>query len=295
MIYSGLWVTTSVSAPILFAAGCASALIFGLRAFAKFLRITKKDKAIWLAKVFDVLSLVLFGLTLITFGVLAFVGLLPGLSVLFNIGFIVSGVLFVGKGCLTAKYGSENKLINRAGEIKSDNEYLNYSDSTSTSDLNEDVHHWRLIVPNTVSVLLNGIGLAAGIIAVITSGGFIATPFLFVLGLAMTIIFGFRTYASIMRTLNINYRQVSAKIFENMSLGIVALGLFGFGISLFVFPAFFASLGVHILFFKTISLIAAFLFSLATVTKIQFGSRADIYDSKIEIDDADKTNGSQVD
>ena len=50
LIYSGLCglgiffaVTTFVSAPILFAAGCASALIFGLRAIAKFLRITKRN------------------------------------------------------------------------------------------------------------------------------------------------------------------------------------------------------------------------------------------------------------
>ena len=50
LIYSGLCglgiffaVTTFVSAPILFAAGCASALTFVLRAIAKILRITKRN------------------------------------------------------------------------------------------------------------------------------------------------------------------------------------------------------------------------------------------------------------
>ena len=295
LMYSGLCVlgiflavTTFVSAPILFAVGCASALIFGLRAIAKFLRITKRNQAIYWAKKLDVLSAGLLGLTLIVFGTLAFAGLLPGLSALFSIGFIISGVSFIAKSILDIKYGSENKLSNNVSEIIHKNKYLVnklgfQNDSFDENKWADQKKYARLIISNLAMVFINGIGLTAGIFALIMSGGFIASPFLFMLSLVGIITFGFRTFASFIRTLNIHYNQTKAKIFENIALGITAIVFLGLGISLFIFPAFFAPLGTFLLAFKIISLTAGVLLSLATIAKIFFGSRANIYDAKIEI------------
>ena len=306
LIYSGLCglgiffaVTTSVSAPILFAAGCASALIFGLRAFAKFLRITKRNQAIYWAKKLDVLSSGLLGLILIVFGALAFAGLLPGLSVLLSIGLISSGVLFFANGVLNWISGTRNKLFQSLSEPSNPEKHFSL-DNKKVFEGN--VSDRLKIVLNIVKVLLNIIGSAIGVYAALSS-----MPLLSLLGVILLIGCAFRIYALFFRALLGNnqiyqnrknkkddkneqkdqeegkkiVRATVGKRLENVSLGAIALALFGFGISLFVSP-FFAPLGISVLAAKIFSLGGGVLALLEMVANIMFGSRANMYDAQVE-------------
>ena len=76
-------------------------------------------------------------------------------------------------------------------------------------------------------------------------------------------------------------RSTVGKRLENVSLGVIALALLVFGISLFVFP-FFAPLGISILAAKIFSLGGGVLALLEVIANIMFGSRANMYDAQIE-------------
>lgn len=310
LIYSGLCglgiffaATTFVSAPILFAAGCASVLIFGLRAIAKFLRITKRNQAIYRAKKLDVLSSGLLGLSLIVFGVLAFAGLLPGLSALFGIGLISSGILFFANGVLNWISGTRNKLFQSLLETSNPEKHFTLNQESSfESNFERDISDRLKIVLNIVKVLLNIIGSAIGVYATLSS-----MPLLSLLGVILLIGCCFRIYASFCRALLGNnqiyqnrknqedgknepkdqeeakkiVRSTVGKRLENISLGVIALALLVFGISLFVFP-FFAPLGISILAAKIFSLGGGVLALLEVIANIMFGSRANMYDAQIE-------------
>ena len=306
LIYSGLCglgiffaVTTSVSAPILFAAGCASALIFGLRAIAKFLRITKRNQAIYWAKKLDVLFSGLLGLILILFGVLAFAGLLPGLSVLFSIGLILSGILFFANGVLNWMSGTRNKLFQSFMEPSEPEKHFSLDER---KNFESNVSDRFKIVLNIVKVLLNIIGSAIGVYATLSS-----MPLLSLLGGILLIGCCFRIYASFCQALLGNnqiyqnrknqedgknepkdqeeakkiVRSTVGKRLENASSGMIALALLAFGISLFVFP-FFVHLGISILAAKIFSLGGGVLALLEVIANIMFGSRANMYDAQIE-------------
>ncbi|MBQ9491649.1 MAG: hypothetical protein IJU86_02605 [Firmicutes bacterium] len=306
LIYSGLCglgiffaVTTSASAPILFAAGCASALIFGLRAIAKFLRITKRNQAIYWAKKLNVLSSGLLGLILILFGALAFAGLLPGLSVLFNIGFVVSGVLFFANGVLNWMSGTRNKLFQSLMEPSDPEKHFSLDER---KNFESNVRDRFKIVLNIVKVLLNIIGSAIGVYAALSS-----MHLLYLLGLILLIRCCFCMYASFCRTLLGNnqiyqnrknkkdgknepkdqeeakkiVRSTVGKRLEDISLGVIALALLVFGISLFGSPLF-APLGISILAAKIFSLGGGVLALLEMVANLMFGSRANMYDAQIE-------------
>lgn len=263
LIYSGLCglgiffavTTTFVSVPISFAAGCASVLIFGFRAIAKFLRITKKDKAIWLAKVFDVLSLMLLGLTLITFGVLVFAGLLPSLSVLFSIGFVSSGILFFANGVLNWMSGTRNKLLQSLVETSNPEKHFALDKG---KNFENNVNNRLKTVLNIVKILLNILGLLIGVYTTFSS-----MPLLSLLGAILAIRCCLGVPVSFDRALLGNnqiyqnrknekdckdeqkYKEEDKKIvestlnkvFENISLGMIPLALLGFGI-FFLVPRF---------------------------------------------------------
>ena len=71
------------------------------------------------------------------------------------------------------------------------------------------------------------------------------------------------------------------KVIENLFLGMIALALLVFGISLFGSP-FFAPLGISILVAKIFSLGGGVLALLEVIANIMFGSRANMYDAQIE-------------
>lgn len=304
LIYSGLCglgiffaVTTFVSAPILFAAGCASALIFGLRAIAKFLRITKRNQAIYWAKKLDVLFSGLLGLILILFGALAFAGLLPGLSVLFNIGFVVSGVLFFANGVLNWMSGTRNKLFQSFLETSNPEKYFSLDEKEVFKNNVSD--RFQKIL-NIVRMLLNVLGLVVGVYATLSS-----MSLLTLLGTILAIRCCSRVPTSLCRALlgnNPIYRNHTSrkkdkeneekedekivefalgKVIENLFLGMIALALLVFGISLFGSP-FFAPLGISILAAKIFSLGGGVLALLEVIANIMFGSRANMYDAQIE-------------
>lgn len=302
LIYSGLCglgiffavTTTFVSVPISFAAGCASALIFGLRAFAKFLRITKRNQAIYWAKKLDVLSSGLLGLTLIMFGCLT-----PGLSILFSIGLVSSGILFFANGVLNWMSGTSNKLLQSLVEVSKPEKYfsLDYKEAFKNK-----VSNGLKIVLNIVKILLNILGLLIGVYATFSS-----MQLLSLLGAILAIRCCVGVPVSFGRALLGNnqiyqnrknekdckdeqkYKEEDKKIveaklnkvFENISLGMIALALLGFGISFFG-SSFFAPLGISVLAAKIFSLGGGVLALLEMVANIIFGSRANMYDAQIE-------------
>ena len=296
MIYSGLCglgiffaITTFVSAPILFAAGCASVLIFGLRAIAKFLRITKRNQAIYRAKKLDVLSSELLGLTLMMFGILPL-----GLSVLFNIGLVLSGILFFANGVLNWISGTRNKLLYSLLETSNPEEHFSLDKEKNFQDNVRD--RWKIAL-NIVKMLLTILGLLMGVYAILSS-----MPLLSLFGPILAIGCCCRAPVSLGRALlgnnqiyqnhknkkedekKENEKIVESalnKVFENISLGMIALALLLFGISPFGCP-FFAHLGISALVAKIFSLGGGVLALLEMVANIIFGSRANMYDAQIE-------------